>query len=345
MKKTVVWTLTFALAVIGLSACKSAGGGKSEDILTWLPQSAQGVVVIDVHRAMTTEFVDKQIKENKDYQKYQELIKETGIDPQKDIQTVGVALISEKDAENKTNVQPGVAINMTYKKDALLAKIKEKATNVIEQDYDGVKLYGVKEEDAKQLMFGAFYDETHILFGSEGTIKAMIDVAHKKAPNVLKNDVLVPLMKTANKSAMLWSAISIPKELSAEAEKNPMTADLQSIKAVLLSFDYRDKALQFEIKGVGGDADKNKKLADTLNGFKALGGLAGGEKPEIGELINKIEISSAPDNVKIFANLPEDLLSKLSKTAQTAVQEKLGAGKAEEKKEEAKVEKKEEIKK
>ena len=241
---------------------------------------------------------------------------------------MAVALMSETDAEGKMKAQPGIVVNLAYKKDVLLAKLKEKATDVTEKDYDGVTLYGFKDEEDKQPMFGAFFDETHLLFGTEGTIKAMIDVAKKKTPNVLKSEALAPLMKTANKSAMLWAAISIPKELSAEAEKNPMTADLESITAVMLSFDYRDKALQFEIKGVGGDADKNKKLADTLNGFKALGSMAGGEKPEIGEFINKIEISSAPDYVKIYANLPEDLLTKLGKTAQAAVEEKMGAAKA-----------------
>jgi len=62
--------------------------------------------------------------------------------------------------------------------------------------------------------------------------------------------------------------------------------------------------------------------------------MAGGEKPEIGELINKIEISSAADAVKIYANIPEDLLNKLSATATKTVEEKLETAKGEEKKDE-----------
>jgi hypothetical protein len=333
MKKTFVWTLAIALAVVGLSACKSAVS-TADEILTYLPQMSQGVVVIDVHRAMTTEFVDKAIKENKEYAKYEEFIKTTGIDPQRDISMIGVGLIPEKNAEGKEKAQPAVAIAMTYNKDTLLAELKKKATDMTEQDYNGVTLYSVKEEEEKTPMFGAFYDAGHVFFGTEHTIKAMIDTAQKKSPSVLKSDAIVPLMKTVNKNAMLWSAISIPAEISAEADKNPMTADLKNIKALQLYFDYRNNSLQFEIKGMGGSADANKKLADTLNGFKALGSMAGGEKPEIGELLDKVEISSAPDNVKIFANIPEDLLTKLSKTAQAAVEEKLGEAKGEEKKDE-----------
>jgi len=341
MKKTAVWTLAFVLAVVGFTGCKSAAVSKTDEILTWLPQGAMGVFVIDAHRAMNTEFVDKSIKENKEYAKYQEFIKETGIDPQRDIYTVGIALMSETGEDGKPTAKPAAAINVAYKKDVLLAKLKEKATDVIEQAYNGVTIYGVKDKDDEKPMFGAFFDDTHILFGTETTIKALIDVAQKKAGNVTKSEVLAPLMKTVNKGALLWSAISIPKELAAEAQKSPMTADLEAITALQLYFDYKDKALQFEIKGIGGDAAKNKKLADTLNGFKALGSMAGGEKPEIGELINSVEISSAPDNIKIYANLPEALLTKLSKTAQATVEEKMAAAKGEEKKEE----KKEEIKK
>jgi len=346
MRKTVVWTMSIALAVLGLAACKSASVSKTDEILTYIPQTAQGVFVIDVHRAMINEAVDKMIKENKDYQKYQEFVKETGIDPQKDIAAVGIGLISEKNAEGKMNAQPAVAIQMTYKKDVLLAKLKEKATGVKELPYNGVTLYGVTEKEGEKPMFGAFYDDGHIFFGTEDTIKAMIDTAQKKSGNVLKSEALAPLMKTSNKNAMLWAVLSIPAELSAEAEKNPMTADLKSITAVQLFFDYANKSLQFEIKGVGGDADKNKKLADTLNGLKALGGLAGGEKPEIGELLSKIEVSSAPDSVKISANIPEELMTKLGKTAQATVQEKMaGAAEEKEKKEETKETKKEAVKK
>ena len=39
--------------------------------------------------------------------------------------------------------------------------------------------------------------------------------------------------------------------------------------------------------------------------------MAATEKPEIGELINKIDITSTADHVKIYASIPEDLINKL----------------------------------
>ncbi len=335
MKKIAVIGLALVVVFLSLTACKKAGGADS--VLSLIPQDAQGVVVVNVSKAMTTDFVDKAIKENKEYQKYQEFIKETGIDPQKDIFYIAVGLIQKKTEGGETEQQGVVVANMNYNKDVLLAKIKEKASGLKEETYEGVTVYAITEKEAAKPTYGAFLDASNILIGSEKAVKAVIDISKKKADNVFKNADLSALIKTANKNALLWSAFSFPPEMMKDmAAKNPMASDLADVKALLIYFDYANKSLQLEIKGLGGDADKNKKLAETLTGYKALGGMFATEKPEVGELLNKIEVSSAPDYVKIFVNIPEDLLNKLSATAQKQVEEKLAGIKPEEKKEEKK---------
>ena len=339
MKKIAVIGLALVFVFLGLAACKKAGG--ADKVLSLIPKDAQGVVVFDVNKAMTTDIVDKTIKENKDYQKYQEFIKETGIDPQKDIFYIAVGLIQKKTEGGETEQQGVVVANMNYNKDVLLAKIKEKASGLKEETYEGVTVYAITEKEEGKPTYGAFLDASNILIGNEKAVKAVIDISKKKADNVFKNADLSALIKTANKNAMLWSAFSFPPEMMKDmAAKNPMASDLADVKALLIYFDYANKSLQLEIKGLGGDADKNKKLAETLTGYKALGGMFATEKPEVGELLNKIEVSSAPDYVKIFVNIPEDLLNKLSATAQKQVEEKLAGIKPEEKKEEKKEQKK-----
>ena len=72
-----------------------------------------------------------------------------------------------------------------------------------------------------------------------------------------------------------------------------------------------------EIKVMSSDEQKNQQIADLLNGVKAMGGMAAAKKPEIGEFINKIEISSAPDHVKVYAKIPEELINKLKEMKAT----------------------------
>jgi hypothetical protein len=341
MKKftAVGWALAFVL--LGFAACNKGAGSGSENALTLIPKDTQGIVVIDIHRAMTTPMADKAIKENKEYQKYQDFIKETGLDPQRDIEFAAIGISGIGKSGESSGAGVGV-ISLKYNKDALLAKFKAQAKNVKEATYEGVTIYTDTEGDSQKPVSGAFLDDSRIVLGTEASVKAVIDVFAKKADNINKNAGMVALLKTANKTAMVWCAFDFPPDMMKNvASSTPMMSDVADVKALLAYFDYADKSLQLEIKAIGGDADKNKKLADALIGFKALGGMTAGEKPEVGELLNKIEISSAPDSVKIFANVPEDLLNKLSATAQKTVQEKIAGAKSEEKKDEKKEDKKE----
>jgi len=70
-----------------------------------------------------------------------------------------------------------------------------------------------------------------------------------------------------------------------------------------------------EIKAMSPDGDKNKNMADALNGFKAMGAMAASKEPELGELMNRIEIVSAADHVKISAVIPEALIESLGQKA------------------------------
>ena len=343
MKKLAIGSLALILLVFGFAACKkagapAAGSANASDMLSMIPKSAQGVVVIDVHAGMTTAVIDKALKDSKDNEKYLAFIKDTGIDPQKDIYYAVIGLMG---SEGLKDASPAVVVNLKYDKDKLLAKMKEKAAKVTEEVYEGLTLYTAAEADEKKPMSGVFYDASNIIVGEAKDVKAVIDVLKKGADSVLKNEALSALLKTADQTAMLWAAVALPPEaMKSLAAQNPMAASVENLKSLLIAIDYKNKALRIEIKGMGGDAAKNKETADALTGLKALGAMASSEKPEIGELMNKIEVTSSPEFVKIAAMLPEELLNKLSATAEQTVKDKLAGAKDEDKKDEKKDDKK-----
>ena len=138
-------------------------------------------------------------------------------------------------------------------------------------------------------------------------------------------------IKNVNKNAMAWGVFAFkPEDVKKMVEATPMLSSLSSLKALILAFDYSNKVLDAEIKAVTSEAGKNKDIADMLTGLKAMGGMMAGEKPEVGELLGKIEITSGADNVRIHAAIPEELLNKLGKMAQTEIMNKMGGVKPEE---------------
>jgi hypothetical protein len=118
-------------------------------------------------------------------------------------------------------------------------------------------------------------------------------------------------LKKVNKKTLVWGVVLVPPKAASESAGNPMLPDIKSVKSVSFNFDYKNKNILLEIKAASADAEKNQKIATQLNGFKSLGAMAAAEKPEIGELMNAIKISSSDEFITISATIPEELLTKL----------------------------------
>ena len=317
MKKITAISLVLFLSLFSFLACKKeaaapkAGTAKAEDLLTLIPADVQGVIFVDVNRAMETEFANNMIQKNENYQQYQEFVEKSGIDPQKDIYYVAVGITGELEGEN----QEGVAVvNMKYDPETILGLIKEKAAEeeqeIQEEQYGNHTVYKIWQ-DEEPVQF-CFIDESNIVAGNEIHVKSVLDVLDKKKDNVFKNEELSAIINKTNKDAMLWGAIMLPAEtMEKAASANPMMGALKSINAIALYFDYKNKNIIAEIMAMGPDAESNKQVAEALTGIKSFGAMAAGEKPEIGELLNAIQITSGDDHVKIFAEIPEELIQKL----------------------------------
>ena len=317
MKRITVVGLVLCLALLSVTACKKeavapkAGTADAEDMLNLIPADVQGVFFVDAHKAMSTEFAEKMIKDDENYQKYMEFVEKSGIDPQKDIYYAAIGIAGELQGEN----QEGVAVvNMKYDADTLLGLIREKMAEeeqqMEEEEYEGMTIYKIWQEG--QPMAFSMINESNIVGGNEVHVKSVLDVMNKKKDNVFKNEKLAAIIDRTNKDAMLWGAMLLPEEaMEQAASANPMMSALKSINAVALYFDYENKMIKAEIMAMGPDAESNKQVAEALIGIKSFGAMAAGERPEIGELLNAIEITSGDDHVKISAEIPEELIKKL----------------------------------
>ncbi len=327
-EKTVVGLLTRSLAA-SFTACGKkagipvAGSATAEDMLTLIPKNVQSVFVIDVHRGMNIPFVDKALKTGEEAEKYKEAIAKIGLDPQKDVYFAAIGIAQTVDAEGKSIPQGAGVINLKYDPDKILEQIKKENPEIKEEVYEGVKIFTVPEKEGAP-MFGAFLDASNAALGTEAGVKAVIDVMKGKAESVVKNAEIMKLVKTGNTKALVWNITTFtPEQINKMTETTPMLASLKSLQAATMYIDDKNKGLQIEIKALSSDAAKNKEIADMLTGFKALGAMGSSEKPEIGEFLNKIEISSSPDNVKLFVDMPEALLDKLGQDMEKQVKSKL----------------------
>lgn len=327
MKRLIVINLAILLVLFSFTACgkktaaPEAGTAKAQDILGMIPSDVIGVFFVDVNRAMATDVARKTIQEQEDYQKYQEFIEKTGVDPEKDIYFLAVGVMEKTGEDDEQGV--GI-VNLKYDKDAILAlikaKVEEEGQELMEEQYDNFTLYKAWEKGESGAF--SFIDNSNVVVGNEAPVKAVLDVLDNKRDNVLKNAKLSALLDKTNKDALFWGAMLIPPEaMEKAASENPMMGAMKEIESVALYFDYKNQNLTAEIMAMSPNAEGNKKVADALNGIKAFGSMAAGEKPEIGELLNKIEVSSTDEYVKIYASIPEELINKIKEMAQTEKEE------------------------
>lgn len=314
MKKLLTYAII--LAILPFTACgqnadfSKSGVTSAASLITLLPENIQGIIMMDVHRLMMTEFANKTINEKDNVIKYHNFISETGLDPQKDIYWIAIALAG---LPEKNDQERAAVISMTYDRKRLLAKIKQEQTGMGEITYNGITIHTGMKGSGDTLFSGAFLDETRAVFGDEAMVRSVIDVFQKREDNVLKNKTLSALIKEANQNAMVWSAITIsPDDMKDAAARNPMMINFEGITAMTLFFDYYNKTLDMEIRLLGGDQDKNRQRADILTGLKALGASAAAGNPDIGEFLNRIDILAGPDFITIRAGVPEDLIQRLS---------------------------------
>jgi len=338
MKKTLIGLLCLVVVFASFTACGKkaglpvAGSAKAEDMLTLLPKSVQGIVLIDVHRGMNIPFVDKSIKKEENAAKYKEAIDKFGLDPQKDIYFAAIGFSQATDAEGKAVPQGAGVVNLKYDQKKILDSMKAENPDFKEEVYEGVTMFTVPEKEKPgEEMYGAFLDASNVALGTQAGVKAVVDVLKGKAESVLKNDELMKLVKNVNKAALVWNVTSFPPEqMQKMTEGNPMLASFKALQALTVYVDDKDKGLQLEIKALSSDAAKNKEIADMLIGLKAMGSMGAAEKPEMGELMKSIEITSGPDNVKIYVSISEALMEKLGQEAEKQVKSKLEQMKPEE---------------
>ena len=320
MKKHIALSLSICLILFSFLSCEKkaptpkAGTASPADMLNLLPADSQGVLFADIHKAMSIEAVSSSIEKQENSKKYFDFIEKTGVDPKNDIYFIA-ASISAKGPDSLQKM--AAVINLKYNKDSLLEFIKtktqEEEQEITEVDYIGVTIYTMEQDDEKSGF--AFLDESNIVAGNLEGIQSVLDIVAGQGENIYKNQELSNLLKETNKDTLFWGAFLVPQEAVEEASvQNPMLQSLKSVNAVTMNLDYQNKSMLIDIDLKSSDPEKNEQLATALNGIKGIASMSAQEKPEIGELMNKIQVTSGDEGVKVSANIPEELIKKITES-------------------------------
>lgn len=333
-KKMLVLLMVFAMLLV-VPACKkkAAGQMKQEAMLDMVPEGPMMIMAFDFQRFAALNFIDKALKEDwgknakaaQDFKDYQEFVQQTGVDLQKDVYSIVVAVYGSFESKNPDVL--GVA-NLKYDEAKLLAVLKEKAMFVGEEPYGGRTLYTLKNDDAgkDRDMRLAFLNQANILFGSPLQLKKAIDLADKKGQSVRQTAALMKYVDKLDKQNMFWLALgNIPAKMKEAPAGGMMPMDLSKAEAFTAVADFKNKVLSGELRLISSNEAGNKQIVEMLNGLKALGAMGASKEPELGQLLNGIQLSATADAITLSFSLPEELMNKLGDKAKDKAKDMMPA--------------------
>ena len=221
-------------------------------------------------------------------------------------------------------------VNLNYDPNKILDLLKQNNLAVSQESYSGVAVYAVKDpeqklvKNEKDFRF-AFLDRWNIALGTPAQIKTTIDLLKGKGNSARKSKALAVCLDKIDRDAMFWMALTaLPDSVKSQPKTGGMfPVDLSKAESFLGFVDYRDKMLSAELQLISRNEQGNKQLADTLNGFKAIGAMGLGKDPknaEFGELINSITVTSSADNIKLKFAISETLMNKLGEKAKSTAE-------------------------
>jgi hypothetical protein len=306
-----------------IPACKKKSPGRlsSEGTLAMIPEGAVMLLAFDFQQFAELALFDKMLKDDwqkgpgsgKVFANYQDFVQKTGIDLKKDVYTVVAGIYGEMGGENPQAL--GI-INLKYDKEKLLGLLRQNSVIAAEDNYRGLGFYTLKNDDSKKDARLAFLNANNIVIGTEAQVKLAVDLAQNSGQSVLKNAAMMKYVDKLKKGSMFWLAIgNIPEKIKNAPAGGMMPVDLSKAEAFIGFVDYKGKTFSGEFQLISNNEQGNKQVVDMLNGLKALGAMGSAKEPELGQLLNGIQLSSAADNIKLAFSLSEELMNKLSDKA------------------------------
>jgi hypothetical protein len=124
---------------------------------------------------------------------------------------------------------------------------------------------------------------------------------------------LKPFQGKLKADSLFSFAIEFPTELRKLQDGGMFKFDLTKAEAIIGNFSYSSKTWIGEMVMISNNKEGNEQLVSTLNGLKMMGAAAG---PEVGELINNIQLSANADSIVLKMKVTEELAKKLKEMAE-----------------------------
>ena len=279
-----------------------------------LPADTSFVMGLDVKRFTASTFYQKYGHKGAAAhpEAFAELEDKTGIDPERDLDSVVVA------GNKLTGQEDSGLVFVTGTLDrAKLGHVIESKHGVTWKKQGGTTLY-LFREGARGAGAGAFLDDRTLVIGRQASVEAVIASHAQGGRSLRQNAALMDLLGKVRPGSTFWMVgdqtllARLPRSMPAPgaAPGDGASVTLPALQSLTVTGDL-DPEVAIQATGQASDEAAAKNLADVVRGFAALVALQASQKPELKEMAKAITITTEANEVHLSARFPYAMLEAL----------------------------------
>ena len=291
--------LVASLAGLPVALTRAAG----PDDLGYIPAQAQAVAYANVHEVMASELRQRLRKLEPDTSDRDEFESKTGVNVERDIDTVVAALMPGATADDHDS-RPLVVARGRFDQVRIEGLAREHDGTV--EDYQGVRMIAHRGDTSTMAI--AFIEPGAVAIGSVDSVHAAID-AKRGGRSVLSNTDLMRLVTDLD-SSNAWAV----GRFDAIAGKAGLPGELQSKMPTLSWFSmagHLNGGITGTFKAEAKDAEAATNLRDMLRGVMAMAKLQAGDKPGMKAMVDSLQLGGEGTTVAVAFSVPAEMFDAL----------------------------------
>ncbi len=277
--------------------------------LAYIPPDATGLAFANVHDFMTSDFHQKIREALPTGAGKTEFLNETGIDIERDIQSVLAATFPATPSAPADRGPGLVVIRGQFDASRIEALFRQHNGTV--QDYKGHHVLAVSDQPADAGMSLGFLEPGVAVFGTVARVRSAIDAgaSHQDVSSNVELMRLVAQLDAAGNTAWavgnLDTVINNPNVPAQVKEKLPAVQWFAAGARV-------DSGITGQLRAEAKDDKSAADLRAVVNGAIAAGRLVGGNDAKVDAVLNSLQISGTGRDVELSFSVPPEMVDMLA---------------------------------
>ena len=301
------------VAVLGTGVVAYVNGGlplaalrSTSDDLSYVPSDSSVVAFANVRDIMSSEFRQKLRETVPTGEARNEFLAETGIDIERDVNSVVVATAGTPNPANGANNAVALVRGVFSQAQIEASAIQHGATV---GEYKGRRLIAMKADNGGATMSVAFLEPALLAVGGDALVRRAIDA--KGGDNVTANADMMKLINDLDGNNNAWAVGKVDNLQNMGAIPDVVKAQMPAVQWFAVT-GHVNGGLSATVRAEARDDKAAENLRDVVRGAMALARLQMGHDQSIDTVINSLQMTGTGKTVSLSFAVPSSVVDSLA---------------------------------